>query len=206
MRTFPTDSPAPLHIVFLAILPRIERHGSVYFRHVKNAGLKEEFIAEMVALSWKWCVRLSRRGKDVTRFPSAIATFAAKAVRSGRRVCGQEKGKDVLSPLAQRRHGFAVGKLPDQNPLSEALTDNTVTPVDEQVAFRMDFPQWLSTYSDRDRRVALDMMTGERTLDVSERFGLSPGRISQMRRQYHDDWLRFQDGGPAAADGAPAVA
>ena len=196
-------SPRRLHAAFLTIVPRIERHGSVYFRHIKNAGLKEEFIAELVALNWKWCVRLSQSGKDLTRFPSAIATFAAKAVRSGRRLCGQEKGKDVLSPLGQRRPGFVVGKLPDHetlsvNPLSDALADNTVTPVDEQVAFRMDFPQWLSTYSDRDRRLALDMLAGERTLDVSDKFGLSPGRISRMRMQFHDSWQRFQDGPPDA--------
>src|ERR1700676_332904 len=137
MGAFPADSPDPLHVVFLTILPRIERHGDVYFRHVRNAGLKEEFIAEMVALAWKWCVRLAQQGKDVTRFPSAIATFAARAVRSGRRLCGQEKAKDVLSPPAQRRRGFTVQSLLDfstlaGNPLEDALIDNTVTPVDEQ--------------------------------------------------------------------------
>ena len=138
MAAFPADSPSPLHVVFLTILPRIERHGRVYFRHVKNAGLKEEYIAEMVALAWRWCVRLAQRGKDITRFPSAIATYAARAVRSGRRLCGQEKGKDVLSPLAQTRHGFTTSSLPGYSTLhgnifDEALTDNTVTPVDEQV-------------------------------------------------------------------------
>ena len=61
--------PDPLHIVFLALLPRIERHGRVYFRHVKDPARKEEFIAEMVGLAWKWCRRLAQRDKDVLRFP-----------------------------------------------------------------------------------------------------------------------------------------
>src|SRR5688500_3242895 len=39
---------------FLAILPRIERHGRVYFRHVRCASTKEECLAEMTALSWRW--------------------------------------------------------------------------------------------------------------------------------------------------------
>jgi hypothetical protein len=44
----------------------------------------------------------------------------------------------VLSPVAQRLNGFAVGKLPDfstldGSPLEEALIDNTVSPVPEQV-------------------------------------------------------------------------
>ena len=110
----------------------------------------------------------------------------------------------MLSPLAQRRRGFAVQPLPDfstlaGNPLEEALADNTVTPVDEQVAFRLDFPRWLSTYSDRDRRIALDLMAGERTLEVADKYGLSPGRVSQMRTQFRDGWRRFQDGPAAGA-------
>jgi hypothetical protein len=43
----------------------------------------------------------------------------------------------VLSPLAQRRHGFAVGSLPAVSTLlgsvlEDALRDNTQTPPDEQ--------------------------------------------------------------------------
>ena len=104
--------------VFLAILPRILLHGRVYFRHVKDPLKKEDLIAEMVALAWMWSHRLAERGKDVRRFPSAIASFAARAVRSGRRLCGQEKTKDVLSPRAQRRRGFAVQSLPGYSTLA----------------------------------------------------------------------------------------
>ena len=109
----------------------------------------------------------------------------------------------MLSPLAQTASPLHRGqRCPttstlSANPLCEALADNTVTPVDEQVAFRMDFPQWLSTYPDRDRRIALDLMAGERTLDVADKYALSAGRVSQMRTQFHDSWNRFQDG-PAA--------
>jgi hypothetical protein len=34
-------------------------------------------------------------------------------------------------------------------------------------------------------------MASERTTDVGHRFGLSPGRVSQLGREFHDDWLRF---------------
>src|SRR6516164_9392310 len=135
---------AGLHARFLSILPRIATHGRVYFRHLRRAD-QEEAIQEMVALSWKWFVRLAARGKDATRFPSALATYAARAVRSGRRACGQERGRDALSPSAQRRHGFLVSTLPDvstltDNPLSEALADNSKSPPDQQAMFRIDFP------------------------------------------------------------------
>jgi hypothetical protein len=150
----------------------------------------------MVALTWRWHLRLAERGKDATRFPTALATVAARAVRSGRRQAGMDRSKDVLSPQARPRHGFAVGKLPDYStldgsPLHEALHDNTQSPVDEQVCFRIDFPAWRLTRAERDRRVLDDLMLGERTLDVAVRHGLSPGRVSQLRRELHDDWEFF---------------
>lgn len=193
-----------LHRHFLAILPRIERHARIYFRHIKCHVRKEEAVAEAIALAWKWFVRLVRRGKDVSGFVSTLASFAAKAVRSGRRVCGMEKAKDVLSPRAQVRHGFTVSKLPDHstletNPLSEALQDNRRSPVPEQVAFRLDFPSWLRRFSVRDRRIIRDMAMSERTFELADRYGLSPGRISQLRRLYCDDWLRFTSDEAVAA-------
>jgi hypothetical protein len=188
---------ARLQAAFLTqVLPKVLSHGRVYFRHLRSAELKEEYVAEMIALAWKWHLRLAERGKDATRFPTALATFAARAVRSGRRLAGMDRAKDVLSPQAQHRHGFAVAKLLDCSaldggPLHEALHDNTQSPVDEQVCFRIDFPSWRASRTERDRRVLDDLMLGERTLDVAARHGLSPGRVSQLRRELHDDWEFF---------------
>jgi hypothetical protein len=192
----PAGARDQLQLTFLAILPRIRKHGEVYFRRERCHGTKEECLAEMTALSWQWFVRLLQQGKDPTRFVSAIATFAARAVQSGRRLCGQERVRDVLSPVAQRRKGFAVSRLPDfstlsANPLTEALADNTVTRPDEAAAFRIDFPAWLAGLDDHKRRVAMDLMMGERTIDVAARHGHSAGRISQLRREFLEDWARF---------------
>jgi hypothetical protein len=200
----PVNTPFPpgpsldaLQTAFVAsVLPKVVAHGRVYFRHLRSAELKEEYLAEMVALTWRWHLRLAQRGKDAARFPTALATFAARAVRSGRRLAGMERTKDVLSPLAQQRKGFAVCKLPDcstldGSPLDEALHDNTQTPPDQQAMFRIDFPRWRASRNERDRLVLDDLMLGERTLDVAGKYGLSPGRVSQLRRELHDDWEHF---------------
>jgi len=68
---------------------------------------------------------------------------------------------------------------------------NTQTPVPDQVAFRIDFPRWRGTRSERDRRVIDALLAGGRTRDVSRQFGLSPGRVSQLRRDFLEDWRRF---------------
>jgi len=191
--------PTPLAHVqsrFLSILPRIRRHAQIYFRHVRCRFKLNDLISEVIALSWKWFLRLAEKGKDACKFPSVLATYAAKAVRCGRRVCGQLKPKDVLSERAQQRHGFSVNRLPDmstlsENPYSEALIDNTMSPVPDQVAFRLDWPSWLKTRTHRDRKLIAQMAQRERTIDLSQKFQLSSARISQLRRLYHDDWQRF---------------
>jgi hypothetical protein len=199
-----------LQLAFLSILPRIERHGRVYFRHVRCPDRKADAISEMVALSWHWFLRLAHQGKDATRFPSTLATFAARAVHSGRRLCGAERAKDALSPAAQRRHGFAVGRLPDVstlngNPLFDALHDNTRSPVPDQVSFRLDFPAWLASLGARNRSIAQDMAQGHRTGELAEKYGLSPARVSQLRREFYLDWQKFCGELPASdGSGHPA--
>lgn len=198
-----------LHARFQALLPRIERHGEVYFRGVKCGAKRADYIAEMVGLVWRWLVRLAERGKDGFRFPMVLANYAARAVNSGRRVCGQLKPNDVLSERAQQRHSFIIESLPistrasyenlyslphgqeHQDTWEERLRDNTQTPVPDQVAFRSDFPSWLRTLTARERRIIRAMAQNERTKDLSRQFELSPARISQMRREFMEDWKRY---------------
>ena len=187
---------AHLQATFLsAILPRVLAHARVYFRHL-SAERKEEAAAEAVALSWAWHLRLAECGKDAAQFPSAIAKFATRAARSGRRLAGMDRSKDVLSPQARQRHGFLVSTLPEistlsDNPLAEALHDNMQTPPDVQCAFRVDFRAWRATHNERNQQILHDLMVGERTSDVAGKYGLSPGRVSQLRREFHADWQLF---------------
>src|SRR5215470_13139885 len=108
-----TTPPTAEQAHFMAtVWPAVERHARIYFRHLRCPHAREEAVAEAVALAWTWHLRLAQRGKDAALFPSALATFAARAVANGRRLCGQERAKDVLSPRAQRRQNFAVEPLP----------------------------------------------------------------------------------------------
>ena len=204
--TTPATPTSPhLHTAFLSILSRIETHARVSCRGLRCPHSREEFRAEVVALCWQWFVRLVEKGKDPLQFPMALAAYAARAVRSGRRLTGQERSKDALSPLAQRRHGFRVGPLPTStrrphdgfhgrqapDAFEERLRDNAVTPPPDAAAFRIDFPDWLRTRTDRDRRLIEGLMRDERTLDLASRHGLSPSRVSQLRREFKEDWRHF---------------
>ncbi len=199
-RPFPNLSPeqlAALQAQFEQIIPQIQTHGRIYFRHVKCPHRLADLLGEMVAMGWKWFVSLMLRGKDPRSFLAMFNRRLGQHVKCGRRVCGKEKSQDVMSSLTQQREKFVVQSLPrfdtgvDDNEAIEALRDNTKTPPPEQVQFRVDFPAWRLTRCERDRRVIDELMQGERTLDVSTRVGLSAGRISQLRREFQKDWTHF---------------
>jgi hypothetical protein len=197
-----------LHARFLLILPRVELHGRIYFRHLRSQK-KADAIQEMRALAWKWFLRLQERGRDPAEFITGFVTLLARAVNSGRRLAGMAKSKDAMNPATQRRHGFTVESLPSsiqtsherlyatvhgqqlQEAYEERLRDNTITPVPDQAAFRIDWPEWLRTLTARERRMIRAMAQNERTLDLSKQFDLSPARISQLRREFRDGWERF---------------
>src|SRR5262249_52488716 len=93
--------------------------------------------------------------------------------------------------------GFVAKSLPEcesgagGNEAIDALKDNTFTPPPDQAAFRIDYPAWLSRLGPRDRGIASDMALGHTTQELAARHQLSPGRISQLRREFHSDWRRF---------------
>ena len=212
----PTFSdPEALHAHFLCILPRIETHARIAFRHLRCPGKRDDAVAEVVAVAWKWYLRLGETGKDIDGFVTTFADYAVRHVRSGRRLCGQARAKDAFSPLAQARHGFRVESLVPatrdgygslysaphgqgaQDAYEERLRDNTTTPPPDQAAFRIDWPGFLATLGTRDRAIIRDMACDLGTGELADRHRVSPARISQLRREFRDDYRRFH-GEPAA--------
>src|SRR5262249_25317946 len=192
----------------LAVLPGIETHARICFRYLKCPDRREDAVQEVIALCWCWFLRLVEQGKDVNEFVSVLADFAVRHVRAGRRLCGQHKSKDALSPVAYRR-GIRVETLPccsrrcradlysdphgqdHLDAFEERLRDNTHGPVPDQPALRIDYPAWLVQLGSRLREIALDMAEDLRTNDLAHKHKLSPARISQLRRELHLDWQHF---------------
>ena len=188
----------PLAKSFLALLPRLTRYARRYFRDRQCPHSKADAIAEAVALAWRWHLRLAARGKDPVAAAAGLIVFAARAVACGRRLCGKAKRKDALSrrhaiEQHDRHYGSGEGKTQDGCFLAEVLADNTRSPVPDQAAFRVDFPTWCQTRTQRERSIINDMMVGERTLDVARKYGLTAARISQLRREFNADWKQFVD-------------
>jgi hypothetical protein len=149
-----------------------------------------------VAVAWKWYLRIVEQRREINDFVFTLARYAASHVRCGRRLCGQERTRDALSFVAQRKHGFSVQTLPEYetgegNEAIDALRDNTRTPPPEQAAFRIDYPKWLSQLAPRNRQIAQAMALGESTQALAAAHKISQARVSQLRRELHRDWRRF---------------
>jgi hypothetical protein len=201
--------PQALHAHFLEILPRIVTHAKIRFRYLRCPGRRDDAIQETIAVCWKWYLRLVEQGKDVSEFVGTLADYAVRHVRSGRRLCGQEKAQDVCSPASQRKHDFRVEALgcsprrdfgalyaaPQgqdyQDAYEERLEDNMTTPPADQAAFRIDYPAWLARLGARKREIAEDMTLELGTFELADKHRVSPGRISQLRREFHADWRHF---------------
>ena len=198
-----------LHDAFLSLVPKIETHARIAFSYLKCVSKKADKVAEAVALAWKWFLRLLERGKSALEFPMAFTVRVIRAIASGRRLVGAEPVTDVMSMTARWKHGVSVTLFPHTNAvpiqdlhgdphgqetcdaLEERLADDTQTPVPDQAAFRIDFPLWLRTLSLRERKMVKAMMRDERTNDLSRTFGVSAGRISQIRGDLRKSWTGF---------------
>jgi hypothetical protein len=111
-------------------------------------------------------------------------------------VSGSNDCQRVLAPQPHAQQLLDV--------FEERLHHDTRSDVLAQVAFRLDFPAWMRTRTERDRRIIRDMIRDERTMDLARKYGLSPSRISQLRCDYQADWERFCSDRADSAESVPA--
>jgi hypothetical protein len=185
---------------FVQLLPRIRAQAQSRFRHLAPEA-REEATAEVIASALVSYARLVALGQEDRAYATTLTRFAVAQFRVGRRVGSRLNGHDVMSAYCQRRKGIMVEQLDHFDERSGdwqelVVEDRHSTPA--QVATtRVDFGEWLETLPKRTRRVAETLATGEATGCVARMFGLTPARISQLRRELFDTWCVFT--GEAAA-------
>ena len=192
---------------FLQMLPQIEKQGRAAFRDL-DAEAREDAVAETVANAMCAFRRLHERGELRRAFASALTRYAVAQVRSGRKVGTSQCSRDVYSLRAKKRAGYEV--LPLGTPGEQAsawmeyLIDDRRTPVPDQAAFRIDYPRWLNEQTPRNRQIAERLSVGYSANDVAKEFALSPGRVSQLRRELAASWYAFINAslGPVGTDEA----
>ena len=180
---------------FLNMLPQIRRQANRAFRNEPPAS-RQELVSEAIANSWAAFIRLVERGLDDVIYPTPLAQFAIKQVRSGRHVGTPLNIRDISSGHCQRSKQVTLERLDVFDAAAGGwreivVEDRTAGPA-EIAAMRIDFHDWLMSLPRLKRRVAQALAVGETTGRTARRFHVTPGRISQLRRELEESWQGFQ--------------
>ncbi len=180
---------------FLAMLPQIRRQALRAFRSA-GAEARAELTQEAIALAFAMFVRLVRRGKVGLAYATPLADYAIRQVHAGRRVGCRQNTQDIMSPMVALRLGSV-----DPTARSASRADWWFEPnvmrrsragPAETAAARLDLADWFRSLSPRNRRIARALALGEQTNVVAQQFGLTPGRISQLRSWFRAHWEQIQ--------------
>jgi hypothetical protein len=203
----PDDGVPEWHRRFLALIPAVRRCAEFSFRKFRP-DLKKEMVDEVVVNALAAFARLVERGKEELAFPSSLAEYAVKQLRQGRELGNRLTSKDVSSRYAQQRKGFQVERL-DQYDEAEGKWKEVLIEDRRQgdpagvAAARIDVGEWLASLTSERRQIAQCLAAGATTIEAARRFHLTPGRISQLRREFQQSWLTFH--GETVAAGAAAA-
>lgn len=188
-------SPSAWHAQFEVLMPAIVAHAKIAFRHL-DPEAREEAVQEVVCNACCAFARLVELGKASLAYPTPLARYGVAQFLDGRKVGSRLNSKDVLSTYCQRKNHLRVERLDHHDSQDDAwaevlVEDRRAGPA-ATAAVRIDFSNWLHLLPRRLRKMATFLATGETTTAAAERFGVSQGRLSQVRRQLHDAWSRFQ--------------
>ena len=182
---------------FVEMLPKIAEHARVVLRDLTGER-RDEGVQEVVCNCCCAFARLAERGRAHAATWSSLAKFGIAQFRAGRRVGSSLNVCDVTSDHCRLRKGVSVRSLhqwdhQDEEWREMLVEDPTCSPAD-LAASRIDYPAFLATLSRRNRRIAETLATGESTSLVAKMFGMSPGRVSQLRKELKAAWELFHTG------------
>ena len=177
---------------FISMLPSIRRKAETAFRN-QSADQRQDSVQEVLANCFVAFRRLVVLGKQELAFATPLAEFAIRQVRIGRRVGSPARRADVMSPA--NRH-VVIESLDEfvhsDGQLRQVLVEDRHAGPAETAAARIDVAAWLALLSERKRRIARSLAQGQTCTDVARAFGLSLGRVSQLRGELARSWDEFQ--------------
>lgn len=182
------------HAGFLQLLPSIRERLRFALRKLP-ADERAEAMAECITNVAVAYARLHEQGKIDVAYASTLASYAVKHFFAGRRIGNSLNADDVTSPWAQKQRGFRVHSLDRRAPNGEwrevVVEDGRASPA-EVAASRIDIEDWLDELPRFKRGVAETLGTGETTKETAGRFDVTPGRISQLRKELAESWDAFK--------------
>ena len=174
---------------FIAMLPEIQQKLRLAFCRLGPES-REDAIEEGIVHSLLAYVRLHEQGRAEVATASSLAWYSSRHVKRGRPAAARMNGKEPLSRYGQISNGIQIERTP--NKWMDALVEDKRAAVADQVAAKMDVAAWFATLTKRMKQIAKDLAFGCSTSEVAKKYGLTAGRISQLRRMLEESWAAFQ--------------
>ena len=162
------------HEVFMTHYDTMNSLFGWYFRYL-DPEKREDAIQNSLELSWMYFARAIQKGEWDTLRP--IMWAAMRHTRAGRSILTSGKGKSVHSDAAS-------GADVDLDRIVGVRRGPCECPQAEDVRGVLD------RLGPRHRSMAMMLAEGERTGDVAEAFGVTPGAVSQLRNRVRLFWER----------------
>lgn len=189
--TLKTQNYAPKFESFLPALTQQFRRAT---RFIPLREDREEATQEMIALAFSYYQSLVDRDKTDSVFSTPLGDFAIRSFFAGRRVTGMSS-TDITSPRCQKLDRAEVIRLEyrskTDNKLKEINVYDKYHKPSTIAGFKIDFEAWIDTLDDKKKEILFTILEGYSTGELSKRFGVSPGRISQLRHELAASWKTF---------------
>ena len=174
---------------FIAMLPEIQQKLRLVFCRL-DLEAREDAIEEGIVHSLMAYVRLHEQGREEVATPSSLAWYSSRQVKRGRQAGGRMNGKEPLSRYGQISNGIQIEPLTSK--WIDAMVEDKRATVADQVAAKIDVAAWFATLTKRMKEIAKDLAYGFSTSEVAKKYGVTAGRISQLRRTLEESWVAFQ--------------
>jgi len=183
---------------FMVMLPKIRKNARWAFKDYR-ADRRAEAVQAIVVIAFELHHKLAVQGRLDESFPSPLSRFAIARYKDGRTggaaACSTDVTSEhckILGRSSVKNYGLAEG-IADTFQTSSSAVDARY-PVSDAIQFKIDFfEDWLPQQTQRDQEIILDLMVGETTNAVAEKYGVSASLISIKRRDFANSWKRFID-------------
>lgn len=138
---------------------------------------RQEAIQNTLALAWKFLYALFEQGRlHHPKTWNGVLWYAIQQTRCGRKPQGKMRSQDAYECRRRGRVKFEFVDLQDLIGRRTAVID--------QVIFKVDVQRFVSTLTPRQQMLTYELASGERTKDVAQKHGVTPGAVSQFRAKF----------------------
>jgi DNA-binding NarL/FixJ family response regulator len=174
---------------FVEMLPEIKKWLRLAFCRLASEA-REDAIAEGIAHCLLAYVRLHEQGRAEVATASSLAWYSSRQVRRGRPAVGRMNSKEPLSRYARVGSGNRFAR--NNGEWIDTLAEDKHASVPDLVAAKLDVRAWFATLTQRMKEIAKDLACGYSTSEVARKYGVTAGRVSQLRRSLEESWGAFQ--------------